>query len=98
MDLKIADICRLIKVCHETGVTKVEFGNLVVQFATKEPGADTPKQEFSIPRQVVETEAEAIASHEVKIKEDKLDLLLIENPAEYERLVLAGELDEEDDS
>lgn len=97
MELKIKDICALIKICGESKVKELKFGDLHVVFAPEALGqanqvlAQSTKV-FS--GQVVSDEAEAFQQDEVKIKDLKLEMALIENPAEYEQMVLAGELED----
>lgn len=97
MELKIKDICALIRVSGDAKVKELKFGDLSVVFAPEASGlanqvSTQDTNVFSGP--IVNDEAEAFRQDEVKIKDLKLEMALIENPAEYEQMVLAGELED----
>lgn len=99
MNFKLKEICELIKVCGASGVTELKVGELHVQFSSKAHGGSVSSGiELPIIKntdQLVETEQEVILRDEIKLKQDQLDLALIESPAEYERLLMSGELEDE---
>jgi hypothetical protein len=101
--MKISHLCDLIKACSESGVTELQFENLRVTFNSK--SSDTKRTELtqiqelrlepSDPafREYGEAEKRAIRADELNIREDDLAMKLITDPAEYERLLVSGELD-----
>ena len=89
--LKVDEICALIKQCSESGVTEITFGELHISFASKAIEA--------LPEQAIAgTEPEKIEQDlerkEIEDKEDLLAHMLVEDPVAYERLRLAGELED----
>lgn len=93
MDFKLKELCELIKVCGASGVSELKLQDLTIHFKSKAPDAVASGVELPLFNQ--ETEQEVILKDEVKLKQEQLDLALIESPAEYERLLMSGELDEE---
>lgn len=92
--VKVKELCELIKVCGEAGVAELKFADLHVTFVlSKAP--DEVALGYEQPIIKDESEAEVILRDEVKLKEDQLDLALIERPGEYERMLMSGELEDE---
>lgn len=99
--MKISHLCDLIKACSEAGVSELQFDNLRVTFNSK--SSDTKRQEPQIQEyetpvfpEIVEAkqaERQAISAEELNLREDELAMKLITDPAEYERLLVSGELD-----
>lgn len=92
--LKTADICRIIESCKTSGVSRLQFGNLHIQFG--EP-IHEPKEswsEFTAKSTSSGTQTEDAAKQSVrKLSEEEIDQLKLTDPAGYERLILSGELD-----
>ena len=107
------EICRIIKSCKFAGVSSLELGNLKVRFASSvasEPNRRnkrTQAQEEAVVSQETapptnhETQAqEALEVDELHLKEERLAMLMLEDPQEFERQLAAGDLEEmvEDES
>jgi hypothetical protein len=95
--LKSYDICNLIKTCSVSGVLELNYGELHIKFASKD--IEAPSEPAIAGRKSDATkstviEQDSIEQDELKTKQDQLDLMLIEDPAEYERLLIAGELED----
>lgn len=97
--LSAKDIVVLIRACKGMGVTELKFGSLHIRFSEQ---VTQEKPRDQVPKIPVETinqiEDETLESQESDIKQTQLELMLIENPAEYERLVQSGELDDREDT
>lgn len=103
-DVPISELCDLIRTCGESGVSDLTFGTLHVQFHA--PGtkreevhpwpvhddladlSEEKREQWS-----VADEKAAIEADELKLREEQLAMALLENPAEFEKLLVAGELD-----
>jgi hypothetical protein len=111
--LSSRDLSAIIKVCGESRVAELKFGDLHVRF-------DTPVEQVmrlygdqireaaanSTPSNRPDTAISAIQDHlaqeslerdEFDVKEDRLAQMIIENPLEAERLLIEGKLDEDAD-
>lgn len=107
--LTIEEVCRMIEVCAKASVRRIEFGELRLEFGEFRPASlDRPTQEA--PELTTPTEAalsemhdkqneETLGVEEARTKEDRLALMLIEDPLQAEELITNGEIDftEEDD-
>lgn len=95
-----ADVCAIIKACGEAQVRVLKFAGLYVRFdKTVENAvvaASPPVPEAEISETTQKIHEEALAQDEVRLKQDQLDQMWIENPQEAERLLLAGELEDEE--
>ena len=88
--LSIKGICDLISVCGKSGVTELSFDTLKVSFShSKTLEENAPIVLSGRP------EPENFEQIEQDLKEEHLSMALIENPAEYERLAAAGELEDD---
>lgn len=104
-------MCAIIKACTEARVAVLKFGPLEVQFHQQvEPLAfangpqgwqrvqpTQPEAEIS-DEQRQQMEEEALDRDEIRLKEDQLDQMLIEDPAEFEKLVAQNELEDDEGS
>ncbi|MFA9263201.1 MAG: hypothetical protein ACEQSB_07770 [Undibacterium sp.] len=91
MALDVESVCRILKTCHESGVSELTFAGLKVKFGVPA----TASEEMLAPVSPVvahEIEAEAIAQAESRIREDQLANLPLENPLAFEELLAQGEL------
>lgn len=101
------EIARLVKACAEAGVQELKLGELHVLFKADQKADDflvaqTPEPTKKRRKRSSKTEAFDVVedqmdlpfdeTDEIRMKEDQMDLLRIENPAEYERLLAMGEL------
>jgi hypothetical protein len=101
--LRLKEVCALIKACSEARVSELKFGELQILFAPAEMGpaktSDANNQvlvEEALPLSMesLEIEKRAFEFDEQSIKEDRLALMAIENPSEFEAMTLAGELED----
>ena len=95
MNLKVKEICELIKVCGESKVKHLRFETLQVEFLSEAMGAVVSGVE--LPSDLVGIDESPILKDEIKTRQDQLDMALIESPSEYERLLMSGDLDDEED-
>ena len=94
----VSDIERIIEVCHEKGVGEIDVGGLKLKF--KEAAVEPRAVPLYPPQVAVNHEQQAkdsLAVDELREKEERLGLLLLENPEEFERQLANGELLEEDE-
>lgn len=100
-DVPVSELCALIKACGESGVTELSFGTLRVQFTPvtmREQSQPVDYQtEGALPINPVVSESdekEAIADSELRLREEQLAKMLLEDPVQFEKLLAAGELEE----
>jgi hypothetical protein len=95
MSFDARDLIRILKACKQAQVTELKIGDIEVKFGPGE--AAELKTTRTEPPVVTETELKETES-ETRIvdsfvdAEDRLDLLQIDDPALYERLILEREL------
>lgn len=95
--LKSSEICSIIKACSEAGVSELKFAGLHLRFEPQyKPFEDTsyfphPTEE-AISDQSQQIEKESLESDEQRVKQERLDQMLIENPSAFEDLLLSGDL------
>lgn len=101
MKVDFKEIKDIVKLCAENGVSRIKLGEIEVVFG--ENAQFLPKNTKKIskvvkdnPEKRAEVEQDAIGRAEVKLKEEYVDNLLLEDPAEYERLAIQGELSDEE--
>ena len=107
------EICRILEVGAKVGVQELRFHGLHVRFGRPaEPIAPGPALDQTIPssappekaiseEQHTKQNQDALEVDELRLKEDRLAQLFIENPLEAERMLMNGELgdaEESDDS
>ena len=91
------DLLKLIKACKENGVQELKFQGLHLTFGATEivaqesPPLATEIVEDRANEQEALTVKSALAD-KISEKEDEVANLMITDPAEYERLILEGEL------
>lgn len=90
------DILRILKECAKLGVTHLKMGELEISFSPVEDKADIPKKVREKPKLQAQYERESIETQEVTVKQKNLDELLLSDPEEYERLIIEGELVDEE--
>lgn len=99
MEVSVKEIKEIIKTCAESGVESIKIGETTIVFhkyAENTPEVIIPdKKVKDNPKKRIEVEQESIDRTEIKVKEDYIDNLLLEEPSEYERLQIQGELSEE---
>lgn len=92
--MDISQLCDLIKTCGESGVSELSFDTLHVKFARTSPA--TKREEAQAMVQAVADpvqESRDLLQETITLREDDLAMKLITDPAEYERLLVAGELE-----
>jgi hypothetical protein len=87
------EVCDIIKACAASGVARIEFGPLKVEFGLQQSALPTPIEPID-PRITARAEQEAVESAEFRMKQDQLSTMLLSDPAEYERLMMIGDLEE----
>lgn len=97
MNLKPRDLLELVKVCSESGVSEISLQDIRIVFG---PKTRVQEQQEIIEaqetlREAAEVERKYIDKSEQELREEQLALLLLEDPAEFERLEALGELDGE---
>jgi hypothetical protein len=95
MSVSVKDFKKIIGLCKKSGVSRLKLADFEVEFAEKEQkhSKREVKVKDSPNREVIETES--LKRAEQALKEEYIGNLLLEDPAEYERLVMQGELHEE---
>lgn len=102
------ELCGIIKACGEAQVVELKLGDLYVRFGQQpvpeapanevQSPAPTPEAAISATQNELEKEAErALTQDEVKLREDQLDMALLENPLLYEELIAKGEVEDDGD-
>lgn len=102
-----SETCSIIKLCGESRVAELKLGDFYVTFHT--PVGEGPQKHVEIPatqpthpdaeiseEQRKQLEKHALMEDEIRLKEDRLDQMLIESPSEFEALQAQGDLDEEE--
>lgn len=107
--LSFQETCSIIKLCGESRVAELKIGDFHVTFhkpvgegpeTVVKPHAETaittqPDAEIS-DEQRKQLEKHALLEDEIRLKEDRLDQMLIESPSEYEELQAQGDFENED--
>jgi hypothetical protein len=94
-ELSVKDLSELIKISAKSGVSELKFGTLELRF-----GKPTEKAESKLSvKEITEEEHknltdEALEQDSIRLKKDQIDMLMVENPSEAERLLLNEDLDE----
>lgn len=103
------DITSIIKACGAARVTRFQYGSLTICFGPQpdsvsfdeyrntyhEPRLTTP--EAAISEIQKSQKKEALVRDEMSLREEQFAQMLIEDPFNAEKLLLAGKLDEESD-
>lgn len=96
-NLTSQEICAIIKECARQNVAEMTYGELHVKFQPLgervEMHLEPSMKRVRVPAKTLEKiETEAIKTGELAVKDDDLAAMLIEDPAQYEKLVLQGDL------
>lgn len=99
LGLSAQDIAGIIKACGDAGVRTFKYGHLYFALGPA-PQKQYPLLPASIPRPPVgpdhaKQNAETLERDEEEIKAERLRMLMIEDPVEFERQVRDGELTDE---
>jgi hypothetical protein len=100
--LKSSEVCSIVKACHDAGVRVLKFSGLELEFFTNAKPTTLEANEYfpdkaqsEVKRAETLLEAkENLEQEAAAIKQMQLDQMLIEDPAQYEHLLLAGELED----
>lgn len=94
--MEISQLCDLIRACGDSGVVELSFDSLHVKFGPKHTPATKREDEVTAPSVADPVqESQDLLRETLTLREDDLAMKLITDPAEYERLLVAGELDGE---
>lgn len=98
MGLTSTEICKIIKTARQSGVSELKFGELSFSFAKKEEKKPkiTQKSVEITAEQLAEIEKVSMDAEKTAIMqetEDQLEILHLEDPNEYEKLLARGELE-----
>jgi hypothetical protein len=89
------ELCDIIETCGEAGVRELQLPGLIVKFGPQAPTRPVPSGPHPTTLPLAEPEdggltEEAIKQAQEELEKTSLEQLLIENPAEYERVVSEG--------
>lgn len=98
-DLTAREICNIIRACKDTGLTKLEFGQLHLEFnsTTEIVDSDQPQQIVTKPDEVFQPQLDlpGLDAQPLDFQEMK-DQMMIMDPERWEKLELEGESYAED--
>lgn len=99
--LDCSEVCTIIEVCAKSGVAKLKFGDLSVEFANSQTVnsrhlSNNPEAEISETQHEANTK-EAVTQGEHDFRDEQVAHALIENPMLAEELIRDGELEDADD-
>lgn len=93
---KTTEICEIIKACGQYGVR--EFNYLGLKFSFGNTFAPTTEPIF-VPEPIIQMAEsqtrEAHSKNETDLKQEQLDMMLLEDPEAFEELLRAGDLKDE---
>lgn len=100
------DICAILKSCGASRVAELKFGDLYIAFDRPSPRTKAPQGavEEKLPHPVVDptdnpetVSAEQTELDELRLKDEQIAHMLIENPQLAEELLIKGELTRTDE-
>lgn len=91
--LSCKELCELVVVCAKSGVAEITFDGAFVKFSSAPAEIRIEHRDIQENKEEVE---KAILEEEVSASEEDIAEMMIENPSEYERLQLLGELEDVD--
>lgn len=109
IELKSQEICEIILSSAQNGVTELKFGSLHIVFGKKtEPqeisllpgkvyGASTPDNEIS-DQTHEQMNIDSLEADELRLRDDQLSQMQIENPLKAEQMLLDQELEDDEQS
>lgn len=86
-------VCAIISACGQSGVRVLKFGGLYISFIAPRVKREAP-QVSTEPDHTAQN-VEALERDEGEVRAERIRMLMIENPMEYESLLRDGELDDE---
>ena len=102
-ELSVNEICDIIQKCSDCGVSELKLGGLEVRFKNELPSDTSRKEITEIPVTIEEhsqgpeketptMSQELLEEMEADIKQSQLEFMLVEDPAQFEELLLSGEI------
>lgn len=94
MTISSKELKNILKLCKKEGVSRIKTSDLEIEFkeTIKNPMKSVGKVKDN-PVKREEIEKEAIGQAEIDIKENYVENLILEDPSEYESLMIQGEFD-----
>lgn len=98
--LSAHELCAILRSCRQNQVLELRFRGLEVTFATQGSDAQPPELQ---PRRVstakATKEVEAVEKHglkeaELRLREEQLDLLAVEDPVAFEKFLLSEDAEQ----
>lgn len=96
MGIEVKDLKEIIEICARTGVVELNVGDTSIKFGQGETAKPQENLSEIIAPAADELRVEsekALIKENVESAEDRLSRLQIEDPAEYERLLIEEELE-----
>jgi hypothetical protein len=99
------DVCLILKACGESGVRVLKFADLYIQFGktkqetlaeSQETASAALAPEAAISEIQIKEATKALEREELAYKQDLIAQMRIEDPVMAEKLLLAGELEDDD--
>ena len=105
MTMTPKDILRIMKKGKSLGLKRLKMGDVEIEFAAHDSGKmsvwEKPTERVAAPSKVIKAQEgiadKAVLQEDLDRREQELDELLLSDPAEYERQIMAGELDDRND-
>ena len=98
VSFKSKEIIAIIRTCRAQGVSSFQHGDLHICFGTPAIEKSTNPAEppaIGTEGEIARIETEGLIQEEIKVKDDELATMLIEDPARYEELLSEGDLTDE---
>lgn len=101
LNFTMTELCSLIKECGSSGVSELTLDPFRVVFSDIKKEATTTSLPHFYAQTSVEQDRqklddeEVLLKEELRIRQDQLSNALLEDPAEFERLLMSGELEDE---
>jgi hypothetical protein len=101
LNFNMTELCSLIKECASSGVSELTLEPFRVVFSEQKKEATTTPPAYFYAQTSVEQDRqkldddEVLLKEELRLREDQLSNALLEDPAEFERLLMAGELEDD---
>lgn len=102
--LNVNNVCDIIQSCATNGVSTLKWGTLELSFKN----SHTPSKELNPDHTAIEAHSqgpeekptmspEVLQQIERDMKQEELDLMMINDPAQFEELLSIGEIENEED-
>lgn len=103
-ELNVKNVCDIIAACATNGVSSLKWGTLELSFKeshapSKEINQFAPVEEHSQgpEKETPSFSPEVLKQIEQDLKQSELDLMMINDPAQFEELLSRGEIEDEED-